>query len=1282
MGARMRAKDWSTSPLGHPETWSQSVKTAVSICLNARVPIALWLGPELRLVYNDSYIPFLGETKHPAMLGAPGREAWGEIWAAIEPMHDEVAAGRATSVEDVQLFFTRRLPREEVYVSWGYSPILAADGVTIEGTFDACTETTAKVVGKRRLATLRDLGARSTEQRSAEVACRDAAEVLRADPLDIPFAAIYLLDEEGMSARRVAGTRLDNGSTVFPESHPVIHGSLVSEPWPLNRVAETSRSCQISDLPGTVGIFSAGPWPDPVETAVVLPLAAQTQPRPAGFLIAGVSPRRILDPDYRTFLDLVAGHIATSIADARAFEAERKRAEALAEIDRAKTNFFSNVSHEFRTPLTLMMNPIEEILAELPSRLASEHRSLLHVAHRNSLRLLRLVNTLLDFSRAEAGRIQANYEPIDLATLTADLASNFRSACERAGLALDVRCPSLGQPVYVDSEMWEKVVLNLISNAFKFTLDGWIEVAVHADGADAVLVVKDSGVGIPEAELPRVFERFHRVEGQRGRTHEGTGIGLALVQELVHLHRGEIRVESKAGHGTTFIVTVPFGRDHLPADRVQGSRRLASTAISADAFVEEALRWLPSAQASGISETIVDDLGSQTDMVPADRQRSRVLIVDDNADMREHLSRVLAKWWDVEAANDGLAALEAARQNTPDLVLADVMMPRLDGIGLLSALRSDPDLANIPVILLSARAGEEARIEGLSVGADDYLVKPFSARELVARVRSHLSMSRRLRESEARLEAAVDLVKLGRYAWNPQTNELQWDGTLKAMWGLPVGAPVDYDVWRAGVHPDDLARVEAAIQRCADPRGDGVYDIEYRVIGKTDGVERWIATRGQTGFKNGMPVAFYGVALDVTDRKRIEKSLERRVEARTRELEETNRQLRSQIEQREFAEAEVQQLQRIDAIGQTTSGVAHDFNNLLSIVLTNARLLSHSLREPGDQEGIELIRTAAERGVNLTAQLLAFSRKQRLEPQPVDLNSKIAGMREMLNATLGGTVQPRTVLAMDLWPALVDPNQIELVILNLAINARDAMPSGGILTLETFNAVIDSAPGWTEGLVPGQYVGLSVRDTGVGIPDNVLPRVFEPFFTTKEPGKGSGLGLAQAYGFAKQSGGGIGIETRIGEGTSVKVFLPRAEGVQDDHDQASIAKQDSPAKATATILVVDDDAVVLRTTLRLFDAFGFMTIPAASGREALQLIASGLKIDLVLADFAMPEMTGVELAKAIHATYPGLPVIVVSGYGNREELKDFGEARILQKPYTEGELMGKITEALNPIPTF
>ena len=535
----------------------------------------------------------------------------------------------------------------------------------------------------------------------------------------------------------------------------------------------------------------------------------------------------------------------------------------------------------------------------------------------------------------------------------------------------------------------------------------------------------------------------------------------------------------------------------------------------------------------------------------------------------------------------------------------------------------------------------------------------------------------RLRESEARLKAAVDLVKLGCYSWDPQTNKSQWDDNVRAMWSLPAGAPVDYDVWRAGVHPDDLARVGAAIQRCTDPRGDGVYDIEHRVIRKTDGVERWIATRGQTIFENHAPVSFFGVALDVTDRKRIEITLERRVEARTRELQEANRQLRCQIEQRETAEAEVQQLQRLDAIGQITSGVAHDFNNLLSVVLTNARLLSRNLHDPSDQEGIELIRTAAERGVNVTAQLLAFSRKQRLEPQEVDLNSKIVGVRDLLSATLGGTVQLRTALAADLWPALVDPMQLESIILNLAINARDAMHSDGILTLETFNAVIAEGSFGPGEPVPGQYVGLSVNDNGVGIPDEVLPRVFEPFFTTKEPGKGSGLGLAQVFGFAKQSGGDVKIDTCAGKGTSVKVFLPRAEAVLRGRERESVDADAGLQTKAATILVVDDDKAVLRTTLRMLDVLGHVTVSAVSGKEALRLIASGVEIDLVLADFAMPEMTGVELAKAIHTAHPALPVIIVSGYGNHQVLKDFGEAQILQKPYAEDELMEKIAKALS-----
>jgi PAS domain S-box-containing protein len=536
---------------------------------------------------------------------------------------------------------------------------------------------------------------------------------------------------------------------------------------------------------------------------------------------------------------------------------------------------------------------------------------------------------------------------------------------------------------------------------------------------------------------------------------------------------------------------------------------------------------------------------------------------------------------------------------------------------------------------------------------------------------------RALRKSEAGLQAAIDFARLGRYAWNPQTNELQWDDTLRAMWGLPAGAPIDYEVWRAGVHPDDLARVEAAVQRCADPRGDGVYDIEYRVIGKTDGVERWIATHGQTNFENDAPVSYFGVALEITGRKRIERRLERRVEDRTRELEEANRQLRSQIEKREIAEAEVQQLQRLDAIGQITSGVAHDFNNLLSVVLTNARLLSRTAQRPDDQEGIELIRDAAERGAKLIAQLLAFSRQQQLEPLGVDLNSRLVGMGDLLSVTLGGTLQLKTTFAPDLWPALVDPNQIEMIVLNLAINARDAMQPGGTLTLETFNTIIESASFQPEEPSPGDYVALAVKDTGIGIPDEVLPHVFEPFFTTKEPGKGSGLGLAQVFGFVKQSGGGVRIETRLGQGTAVTIFLPRAGVDVSDYQADFVDASNRPqTPKRLRVLVVDDDKAVLKSTVRMLDFLGYATASAESAIEALRLLAKNQEIDLVLADFAMPEMSGAELAKAICAMRPTLPVILITGYSDLDVLKELNDLRIILKPFTEDDLVNAIGAAL------
>ncbi|MFP2899127.1 ATP-binding protein, partial [Corallococcus sp. 4LFB] len=493
-----------------------------------------------------------------------------------------------------------------------------------------------------------------------------------------------------------------------------------------------------------------GPYEEPPAHARVLPIHPAGMAEPFGYLVAGVSPRRALDDAYRGFYEQLQATVTNAVVSVRAYEAEAQRAEALAAIDRAKTAFFSNVSHEFRTPLTLILGPLEESLADTSAPLPPAQRARQELTHRNALRLLKLVNSLLDFSRIEAGRVKASFRPTDLTRLTLDLASVFRAAMEKAGLQYTVDARDLGEPVYVDRDMWEKVVLNLLSNAFKFTLHGGVTVRLEREGARARLTVRDTGTGIPEAELPRVFERFHRVESSRGRTHEGTGIGLALIQELVKLHGGTLGVRSTEGEGSTFFVELPLGSSHLPAEQVQPEEGAPHAGKLGSAFSEEALRWLPDAPESvplsaperGTPPTRASALGELGAGLVVPQGRGHILVADDNADMRAYVSGLLAPHWTVRAVADGEAAFEAALELRPDLIVSDVMMPRLDGFGLLRKLRGDVRTSGIPFVMLSARAGEEARIEGLQAGADDYLVKPFSARELLARVDSQLQLGR------------------------------------------------------------------------------------------------------------------------------------------------------------------------------------------------------------------------------------------------------------------------------------------------------------------------------------------------------------------------------------------------------------------------------------------------------------------------------------------------------------------------------------------------------------
>jgi signal transduction histidine kinase len=717
MARLMRAMDWSQTPLGPLETWSPSLRMMVRFLLANRFPLLLWWGPEFLQLYNDAYRPVLG-TKHPQYLGRSVRECWSEIWDVIGPLiATPFSGGPATWSEDLFLEVYRHGFTEETHFTIAYSPVpdeTAPNG--IGGVLATVHEISDKVVGERRAVVLRDLGARAAEAKTAEEACRLVAETLAQHPKDIPFALLYLIDPDidpdGKHARLAATAGVGQGAPLSP---PLIAldaetgaGSGERREWPLAEAMRTETMQVVEDLASHFEAVPPGPWSDPPTTAVVMPIRSNIAHHLAGFLVAGVSTRLRLDDTYAGFFDLVSSQIAIAIANARAYEQERKRAEALAELDRAKTAFFSNVSHEFRTPLTLLLSPIEDSLADSAAPLSPGQRARQEIAYRNALRLLKLVNTLLDFSRIEAGRIHATYEPTDLATYTAELASVFRSAVERAGLRYIVDCPPLPDPIYVDREMWEKIVLNLLSNALKFTFAGEIAVTLRQSGDAVELSVRDTGVGIPTVELPYLFERFHRVQNMQARTQEGTGIGLALVRELVDLHGGDVHVESVPGAGSTFTVAVPSGTAHLPPEHIVAEPHEPATPHVAAPFVEEALHWLPNnaeTPARAVPLTTEPEPGGDA-AIPASAERApsvtpaRILLADDNADMRAYLSHLLASYWTVEAVPDGATALAVARERPPDLVLSDVMMPSMDGFALLRALRTDERTRTVPVVLL------------------------------------------------------------------------------------------------------------------------------------------------------------------------------------------------------------------------------------------------------------------------------------------------------------------------------------------------------------------------------------------------------------------------------------------------------------------------------------------------------------------------------------------------------------------------------------------------------
>ncbi|HET7357913.1 MAG TPA: SpoIIE family protein phosphatase [Nocardioidaceae bacterium] len=851
--------DWSATPLGPLDSWPRSLQSVVRMVLTSRFSMWMAWGPELTFLCNDAYRRDTLGKKYPWALGKPASTVWSEIWHDIGPRIEKVlTTGVATWDESLLLFLERNEYVEETYHTFSYSPLFD-DAGKIAGVLCVVTEDTQEVISRRRMSILADLGARSSvslgEAEMIAASCRQLDEATDA----LPFSLVYLYDEPAGAARLA-------GSAGFTGSHPAAPTELpldAQAPWPAAE-AWAGRSVVV-DLPDRFTDLPTGRWAVPPVSSVVLPLAQGGQASPYGFLVAAVNRYRPLDRGYRDFLDLIAGQLTAVITEGRAFDFERARAETLAELDQAKTDFFTNISHEFRTPLTLLLGPAEDALSDPELPLPDRQRGRVEVILRNGQRLLKLVNTLLDFSRLESGRTEARFAAIDLAQYTRELASMFDSATERLGLSLTVDCPPLPEPVYVDAELWAKMVLNLLSNALKFTFAGGIEVHLRPVEGQVELAVVDTGTGIPQPEIPRLFERFRRVHGAASRTHEGSGIGLAMVQELAEMHGGTASVTSVLGVGSTFCVRIPFGPAQLPAGTVGGPS--AVTAAGAEGFLEEALQ-LPTGHGGGPPR-------------PPRREgpAPRVLVVDDNADIREYVAGVLAEEYLVDTAVDGADALTKAKAAHPDLVLTDVMMPRMDGFELLTALQEDPATVGVPVVMLSARAGEEGLLEGLDRGADDYLIKPFTARELKARVRANLELDRarrvrrQLERGRTLLDQAQRLAQVGSWEVNLRTGAVDVSEEYLRIAGRTAEelAALRYpEVIDQMVHPDDLALVQRAFE--AGVAGEPI-TYEARMV-RPDGSPVLVSVRAEVlRGEGGEAEAIRGSVQDITERRAAAEAL-------------------------------------------------------------------------------------------------------------------------------------------------------------------------------------------------------------------------------------------------------------------------------------------------------------------------------------------------------------------------------------------------------------------------
>ncbi|KAM0747651.1 hypothetical protein T439DRAFT_93583 [Meredithblackwellia eburnea MCA 4105] len=1252
--------DWGSTPLGPIASWSSELKSLVSYMLSSPFRQCIIYGESQTLLYNDQYIGAAGD-KHPELLGKTGKEGWKEIWDELDPVVQRVMDGDTVHFIDHPLPMQRKGYLEETYHTFAYSPFRSTSGVPL-GILNISFETTSKVLAERRHSTVRELVEKTAWSRSVGEFCRNVKEALEENEWDLPFWGLWTSGvakekekNEMMATGRGGGNLKEKWkakakltltlreSLGIPTTHPFApssvslelpetppsmssstsrlsslstssdHTAMDTSPtgpppfvWPFDEALATLEPVFLPTLPSslTSTLIPRG-WPGEIPRhAVVLPIVTDLgQKVPSGMLVVGVNTRGEYDELYRGFLAMVGHQIGSGLMVVTNAEADAKREADLIALDRAKTSFFSSISHELRTPLTLVLGPLEDILSGKEHRIDGNTREMLSIVKRHANRLLGMVNKLLDFSSLEGGRMNLTYHPVQLGALTRDLCSLFRDAIRRANIEYEVICeddPADVLPVYLSIDLWEKIIHNLVGNSFKYCEKGKISVILRSSRAEAVLEVKDTGVGIPKEELDKIFERFHRVNTS-ARSTTGTGIGLALTLEVVKLLGGQLEVDSEFGVGSTFTVRLPRGFVHLPKAQVvhhpEGVDVVSRPNRRNTAAVEEITSWRGgggggNAETASISEessassssgsggnSSAEDFLSSADLL--NFKDSVILLADDSQDLRVYITSILSKAFKVVAVSDGQAALEYCQKHRVSLVVSDIMMPRLDGRGLLRELRAHPSTSLIPIIFLSAQAGVEARSEALESGADDYLVKPFQARELLARVNVHLQLGRMRAELERRVQERTKALGESEVRYRKLADRYSTLSLLSpvgifmtdATGHMTYANPRWYEIashaldkplaeWRDTVLPEDLSKVDALWASVLSSPLDKVADhLELRFKDGTSvqyELRAFYDVRSQDGF--------VGCITDITSQKRIEALHIHAMEQRANDAEENRRQ------QEQYIDLASHELRNpLSAIWQNSETVSISLSHISDFLedLQNGELpdkdtladLQEEMRE--NMEGLSSILLCASHQGRIADDILNVSKLNMgllsLTQAPFDVVAKLTEILKMweiecsqkgisLSMSIGASISELRAQQI-----VADASRVTQVLLNFLTNSIKFTSSSSRRKIVVHYDAFDRAPPHPEGgkriaqpesleLPPGHiWASLSVEDTGKGLTQVELSKLFARFSQANPRSDqfgGTGLGLYISKKIIELFGGFIEVLSTPGEGSTFRFCIP------------------------------------------------------------------------------------------------------------------------------------------------